>query len=67
MGITDITRLKIDNIVLESVENFNPLNAELNPICHLLTLLGTHHILHVSSLRVNDLRSILNADNKTNI
>jgi len=32
---------------------FNPLNAELNPICHLLTLLGGHHILHVSGLRVN--------------
>ena len=31
---------------------FNPLNAELNPICHLLTLLGTHHILHVSRIRV---------------
>ena len=31
---------------------FNPLNAELNPICHLLTLLGAHHILHVSWVRV---------------
>ena len=31
----------------------NPLNAELNPICHLLALLGAHHILHVSSIRVN--------------
>jgi len=28
--------------------SFNPLNAELNPICPLLTLLGAHHILHVS-------------------
>jgi hypothetical protein len=27
-------------------------NAELNPICHLLALLGAHHILHVSGLRV---------------
>jgi len=26
---------------------FNPLNAELNPICHLLALLGVHHFLHV--------------------
>jgi hypothetical protein len=33
---------------------FNPLNAELNPICHLLALLGTHHILHVSRVRVNN-------------
>ena len=31
----------------------NPLNAELNPICHLLALLGAHHILHISGLRVN--------------
>jgi hypothetical protein len=26
----------------------NPLNAELNPICHLLALFGVQHILHVS-------------------
>jgi len=31
----------------------NPLNAKLNPICHLLVLLGAHHILHVSRIRVN--------------
>ena len=31
---------------------FNPLNAELNPICHLLALLAAHHILHVSRIRV---------------
>ena len=24
----------------------NPLNAELNAICHLLAFLGAHHILH---------------------
>jgi hypothetical protein len=32
---------------------FKPLNAELNPICHLLALLGDHHILHVGRIRVN--------------
>jgi len=32
----------------------NPLNAELNPICHLLELLGAHHILHFSRIRVNN-------------
>jgi len=32
-------------------DHFNPLNAELNPICHLLALLGAHHIFHVSGLR----------------
>jgi len=31
----------------------NPLNSKLNPICHLLALLRTHHILHVSRIRVN--------------
>ena len=30
----------------------NPLNAELNPICHLLALLA-HHILHISRTAVN--------------
>jgi hypothetical protein len=30
----------------------DPLNAELNPICHLLALLGAHPTLHVSRLRV---------------
>ena len=32
---------------------FNPLNAELNPIRHLLALVGARHIVHVSSIRVN--------------
>jgi len=31
----------------------NSLNDELNPICHLLALLGAHRILHVSRIRVN--------------
>jgi len=34
----------------------NGLNAELNPICHLLALLGVHHFLYVSRIRVNDIR-----------
>jgi hypothetical protein len=33
--------------------SFNTLNSELNPMCHLLVLLGAHHIFHVSGLRVN--------------
>jgi hypothetical protein len=32
--------------------NFNPLNAELNPICYLLALLGARLILHVGRIRV---------------
>jgi len=33
----------------------NPLKAELNPICYLLALLGAHHFLHVSRIRVKSL------------
>jgi hypothetical protein len=31
-------------------------NAELNPICHLMALLRSHSILHVSRIRVNSYR-----------
>ena len=34
--------------------NFNPLNAELNPICYLLALLA-HHFLHFSRKKVKSL------------
>jgi len=33
-----------------SAPRLNALNAELNPICHQLELLGAHHILHVSRI-----------------
>ena len=36
----------------ERIPVVNPLNAELNPICCLLALLGAHHFLHVSRIRV---------------
>ena len=32
--------------------HLNPLNPELNPICYLLALLGAHHFLHFSRIRV---------------
>ena len=32
----------------------NPLKAELNPIRHLLALVGAHHIVHVSRVRVKN-------------
>ena len=35
--------------------SFNSLNAELNPLCYLLALLGAHHFLHVSRIRVKSL------------
>ena len=39
---------------------FNPLNAELNPIRHLLAMVGARHIVHVSRIRVNPLNAELN-------
>jgi len=37
---------------LLSTQHIYPLNAEINPNCHLLALLA-HHIFHVSGLRAN--------------
>jgi len=34
------------------VNKINHMKTALNPICHLLALLGAHHILHVSGIRV---------------
>jgi len=51
--------LKIKNSIQEIAMYINPLNAELNPICHLLALLGAHHILHVSRTRVKQRRIVL--------
>ena len=39
--------------IFQGFSSFNPLNTELNTICHLLALLGAHHILYVSRMRVN--------------
>ena len=39
--------------------NFNPLNAKLNPIVHLLALIGAHPILHVSRIRVKNRASYI--------
>jgi len=43
------------NSSLPSSGEVNPLNAELNPICYLLALLGAHHFLHVTRIRVKSL------------
>jgi len=39
------------------------LKAELNPICHLLTLLGAHLIFHVSRIRVKHILNINKIEN----
>ena len=54
----------IDQKQLENVGPFNTLNAELNPICHLLALLGGATIVVVSRLRVKYLDSILTNDGR---
>ena len=43
----------IEKIMFTSV--IKPLDAELNPICYLLALLGVHHFLHFSRIRVKSL------------
>jgi uncharacterized membrane protein len=42
--------------------HFNTLNAQLSPICHLLALLGAHHILHVSRIWVKVHFNPINAE-----
>ena len=42
------------NEVASRKSDINPLNAKLNPICHLLALLGAHTILHVSRISVKN-------------
>ena len=37
------------------LDDLNPLNPELNPICYLLALLGAHYFLHVIRIRVKSL------------
>jgi hypothetical protein len=54
----DIKKSKhVEVVIIQSCDacfyDINALKAELKPICHLLALLGAHHILHVSRKRVN--------------
>jgi hypothetical protein len=45
---------------------FNPLNAKLNSICHLLALLEAYLILHVSRIRVKKIITVC-SQNHVNI
>ena len=49
-----------EKITLISLTMINLLNAELNPICHLLALVGAHHILHFSRVRVKGAVFLMN-------
>jgi hypothetical protein len=40
--------------LLFTLSFLNSLKVELNPNCHLMALLGAHHILHVSRIRVKE-------------
>jgi len=44
---------------MKPTTRINPLSAELDPFCHLLTLLGADDILHVSGIRVKLLQFLL--------
>jgi len=54
MGRTRTVCVIIDTLteVTGLHSSFNPLKPELNPIYYLLALLGAHHFLHVSRIRV---------------
>ena len=41
-----------EKLLLYDLTLINPLSSELNPIRHFLALVGAHHIVHVSRIRV---------------
>ena len=47
-----VYKIKWKNIVEPDRPHINPLNTELNPIRHLIALVGAHHILHFSRVRI---------------
>ena len=64
MNLYEYTDMNFKNIIIlyfnqkSCLKNYylmylNPLNAELNPIRHLLALVGARHFVHVSRVRVN--------------
>jgi len=46
-----LSALYSERVAVQVDNHRSPSNAELNPIYHLLALLGAHHILHVSRVR----------------
>ena len=52
---TNVILFKSRCNIFSGLRIINPLNPELNPICYLLALLGAHHFLHVSRIRVKSL------------
>jgi len=60
---TVVSSKHVTSFVFLPLENFNPLNVELNPICHQLVLLGAQHILHVSGIRVKSTANLMTIRN----
>ena len=54
MITSHLNNLSLPQVAKTEISVFNPLNAELNPICYLLALLGVY-FLHVSRIRVKSL------------
>ena len=50
--INTVEKLHVSSKLSSGHKVINPLNAELNPIRHLLALVGARHIVHVSRTRV---------------
>ena len=50
--LQDFRNKPLQNFGPSLTQLLNPLNPELNPICYLLALLGAHHFLHGSRIRV---------------
>jgi hypothetical protein len=48
-----LATVRTSDLISCDPSSFNPLNANLNTICHLLALLAAHRILHISRRRVN--------------
>ena len=57
-GMTVWITQKVSRESVKGPIPFNPLNAELNPICRLLALLGGATIVVVSRLRVNVIATV---------
>jgi len=58
LAVVNFCKIKLKTIFTQAT-GINPLNPELNPICYLLALLGAHHFLHVSRIRVKSLTFML--------
>ena len=55
MFMGHVTKMRFSLVQGDFETRLNPLNAELNPICYLLALLGAHHLIHVRRIRVKSL------------